>query len=72
MQQVAGEDDRDAFVAGQPGEQFAKLVDTDRVETVGRLVEQQVARLAEQGLCEAEALPHALRVVTDPLLGGVA
>jgi hypothetical protein len=41
------------------------------VEAVGRLVEDQDARVAEQRAGQAEALPHAERVVARAPIGGV-
>ncbi|MNY32674.1 hypothetical protein D3C86_1669030 [compost metagenome] len=42
----------------------------NRIEADGRLVEQQQARLAEQGLRQSQALAHALGVGLDPSMRG--
>jgi hypothetical protein len=44
-------------------------VDPRRVETVGRLVENQDLRVTEQRIGDAETLTHAQRVVANATLG---
>ena len=68
VEQVAGEQHR-AAALGVPLEQAAHPADAGRVEAVGRLVEDQHRRVAEQRVGDAEPLPHAERVVADPALG---
>ena len=58
---VAGEQHRDAFFARHAPQQRAQLGDALGVEAVGRLVEQQQLRPAEQRLCDAEPLLHPHR-----------
>src|SRR3546814_20759359 len=41
------------------------------VEAIGRLVQEQPARIAEQGLGKAEPLAHALGIVAHPPRGSV-
>jgi hypothetical protein len=49
----------------------AEPADAARVEPVGRLVEDQEPRVAEEGRGQAEALAHAQRVAADPAAGGL-
>ena len=68
VEQVAGEQ-HGAAAVGVPLEQAAHPPDAGRVEAVGGLVEDQHRRVAEQGVGDAEPLPHAERVVAHPALG---
>ena len=47
-------------------EEVADLAAADRVDAVGRLVEEQDLRIVDQRRGEAEALRHALRELLDP------
>ena len=67
VEEVAGEEDGPAAL-GVGLEQAAHPADAGGVEPVGRLVEDQHRGVAEQGVGDAEALPHAERVVADPAL----
>ena len=55
--------------SANPAQQAAHPVDAGRVEPVGRLVEDEHLRVAEQGVGDAEPLPHAQGVVPDAALG---
>ena len=55
-------------VDGEPPKQGECVVPTDRVQPGGRLVEQQHARLVEQGLCKSDFLCHARRECSKPLV----
>ena len=68
-QQVGGEQDG-ARPVGEVAQQPAHPRDALGIEAVGRLVEDQHARLAEQRLGDPEPLAHAERVGADALLGG--
>ena len=59
-----------AAAAGEVGEVVAQPADAVGVEAVGRLVEQQDLRVAEQGAGEGEALPHAEGEPAGALVGG--
>jgi hypothetical protein len=65
VQQVRAQQDGPA-VSGEVREQAAQPADAGRVEAVGRLVEDEDLRTADQGVREAEPLAHAERVVADP------
>ena len=67
VEQVAGEQ-HGAAAVGVRLEQAAHPADAGRVEAVGRLVEDQHGRVAEQGVGDAEPLLHAERVVAQPAL----
>ena len=58
-----------AAAVGVAAQQVAHPADAGRVEPVGRLVEDQHVRVAEQGGADAEALAHAERVVAHPPVG---
>src|SRR5262245_51674444 len=62
---VAGHDDG-AALAGQAAQQPAEPGDAGRVEAVGRLVEEEDLRVAEERRGQAEALAHAERELPDP------
>ena len=62
---MAREEDGEALVAGQVGDQPAHLFDALWVESADRLVEEDDARAAEQRLCDTEPLAHALGVPAD-------
>jgi hypothetical protein len=64
VQQVRRQEHRAAAV-GVLAEQAAHPVDARRVETVGGLVEHEDLRLPQEGVRDAEPLPHAERVVAD-------
>ena len=63
-EQVAGDEDGGA-VGVQREQQRADLADALRVEPVGRLVEHQQPRAAQQGVGQPEALAHAEGVGPD-------
>jgi hypothetical protein len=65
VEEVGGEQ-HGAAAGGVVAEHHAHPVDAGGVEAVGRLVEDEDARLAEQRVRDAEPLPHAERVVADP------
>ena len=65
VQQVRGQQ-HGAAAVGEAAQQVAHPADAGRVEPVGRLVEDQHPRVAEQRGGDAEALPHAEGVVADP------
>ena len=67
---VAGDQDGAALV-GQVAQQAAQPRHAGRVEPVGRFVEQQHWRVAEQGPGQAEALAHAQRVAAHPPVRGL-
>ena len=62
VEQVGGEQ-HGAAAVGEVAEQSAHPPDAGRVEPVGRLVEDQHLRVADQRRREAEPLPHAQGVV---------
>jgi hypothetical protein len=64
VQQVRGQQHR-AAACGEVLQQPAHPVDPGRVQAVGRLVEHQHLRLADQGVRDPEPLPHAQRVVAE-------
>ena len=68
-QQVRGEQDG-ARAVGEVAQQPAHPRDALGIEAVGRLVEDQHARVAEQRLGDPEPLAHAERVGAHALLGG--
>ena len=67
-EQVGGQQDGPPVV-GVVAEQVAHPADAGRVEPVGRLVQDQHRRVADQGGGDAEALAHAERVVAHPPVG---
>ena len=56
--------------AGEVAEVVAQPADAVGVEAVGRLVEQQDLRVAEEGAGQGEALAHAEREAAGALVGG--
>ena len=68
---VAG-DQHGAALVGEVAQQPAQPADAVRVEAVGRLVEDEDARVAEQRGGQAEALPHAEGVAAHLAPAGVA
>ena len=62
---VAADQHRDAVVGGEAAQQRLEVGDAFGVEAVGRFVEQQHARPAEQRLRDAQALAHAHRERAD-------
>ena len=64
-EQVAGDDDRDPELGAGPPDEREHLVAAGRVEAVRRLVEQQQARVVDEGLGELDPLLHAGRVAAD-------
>ena len=54
---------------GEVAQVGAQPADAVRVETVGRLVEQQHLRVAEQRAGQSEPLTHAEREPAGPLIG---
>ena len=65
VEQVGGEQ-HGAAAVGVVAKQATHPADAGRVEAVGRLVEDQHLRLADQRGRDAEPLPHAQRVVAHP------
>ncbi len=61
-----------ATAVGERADQPAHLVDALRVEAVGRLVEDQQRRVAEQRGGDAEALLHAQRVGAVAVVAALA
>ena len=57
-------------VAAQVADDLVKALAQRRVEAGGRLVQQQRARSAQQGLRQAEALAHAFRIGADAAMSG--
>ena len=53
---------------GDEGEQVAPALGVERAD---RLVEDQQARLRDEGLGDPEPLPHPARVARDPAAGGI-
>ena len=70
-QHVAGEQDG-APLAGEPAQQVAQPADAGRVQAVGRLVEDEDGRVAEQRTGERQALTHAERERARPAVGRLA
>ncbi len=70
-EQVAGVQHGHPF-AGEAAQKAAEETDTSGVETVGRLVDQQQPRAADQAGGDAEPLTHALRVLGDAIATAVA
>jgi len=68
VQEVRGQQHGAALVGVAP-QQVAHPADAGRVQTVGRLVEDQHPRVAEQRGGDAEALAHAERIVAHAALG---
>ncbi len=69
--EVAGEQDRHAAVGQAPHER-AHVAHPGGVQAGRRLVEQEQARLADEGAGDAQPLAHAVRVAADLVLGAVA
>ncbi|CDN42774.1 hypothetical protein BN871_BX_00060 [Paenibacillus sp. P22] len=68
-EQMAGEQDRHSPLAGQAFDQLAHFLDARRIEAVGRLVENEQPRVAEQRSRDAEPLLHPERVAFDGAAG---
>ena len=68
-QDMAGEQDG-AALAGQRAQEVAEPADGLGIEAVGGLVEDEQARVADQGAGEAEALADPERVAAVPPVGG--
>ena len=68
-EEVAGQQHGAALV-GEVAEQFAHPGDAFGVEAVGRFVQDEHLRVADQRLGDAEALTHPERVGADPFVGG--
>ena len=49
----------------RPTDEVAHLVDPGRIEAVGRLVQDEQRGIAQKGGCDAQALLHPERVVTE-------
>src|SRR5207253_8418810 len=64
-------EDGHAALRGQPAQERADLADAGGVEPVGRLVEDEQSRTAEERLRDAEALAHAEGVGADALVEAV-
>ena len=70
VEQVRGENDRPPL--GDPGaNERTKLLDSARIEAVGRLVQDQHLGIGEQAAGNPEPLAHALRVGADAIVGAV-
>ena len=67
-QQVAGNEDGDA-VDGKTEQQPAQFDDAGGVQAVGRFVEDQQSRLAEQRQADRQALAHAQRIFAHAPVG---
>jgi hypothetical protein len=52
---------------GEREDQLTYLIDADRVESVGGLVEHEQLRFSEEGGCDAQPLLHPERVLTEPV-----
>src|SRR4051794_15135490 len=65
---MAGDEDAHRLLAREGAQQLADLADAGGIEAVGRLVEDQQLRTAEERLCDAEALAHAEGVRADALI----
>ena len=70
FEQVAGEEDGDPL-AGEAPDEVAHVAHPGRVEARRRLVEEQQARLPQQGGGDPEPLPHPVRVAADTVLRAV-
>ena len=69
-QHVRGHQDG-AVLGREAAEQVAHLAHADRVEAVGRFVEHEQRRIAEQGGGDAEPLLHAERVLAEAVAGPI-
>ena len=63
---MRGEQNRRAL-RRQFGEDAVKIGARSGIQAGGRLVQQKDFRLAEQGLCQREALPHPFGIGADAL-----
>ena len=70
-EQMRRDEDAHLAFAGEAAQQLADLADAGGVEAVGRLVEDEQLRIAEQRLGDAEALAHAEGVGSDALIEAV-
>ena len=70
--ELMARDQHGAALAGEVAEEAAQPADAVGIEPVGRLVEHEHLRVAEQRRGQAEALPHAQRVAADLALAGIA
>ena len=70
VQRVRGDQDGGAVIA-QFVQDLVEGLAQRRVEARGRLVQQQHAWPPEQGLGQAQPLPHPLGVGADPAIGGI-
>ena len=68
---MAREEDRD-LLAGEAAHEVAHVAHPGRVETRGRLVEQEELRSPEQRRRDSEPLAHPVRVAADAVLRTVA
>jgi hypothetical protein len=68
---VAG-DQHGPPLAGECAQEVAQPADALRVQAVGRLVEHEHPRVAQQGGRQAEPLAHAERVAAGAAIGRVA
>src|SRR5207244_31525 len=57
--------------AAQVADDLPDLVATPRIETCGRLVEEEHTRLREHAGCEVEPPPHAARICLRGSVGGI-
>ena len=64
-------DEHAAAAVGEPAEVSPQPVDPFRVESVGRLVEDQHAGFSEQRAGETQALPHPEREALDAAVAGI-
>ncbi len=71
VEQVAGQQDGQAALVGQPPEQVQDLDHAERVDGRGRLVEDEQVGVLDQGVGDAQALEHAPRVRLDQGVGAI-
>ena len=69
-EQVARNEQGGAVRFGQAAEQGAHVANAFGIEAVGRLVEDQQPRAAEQGAGDRQPLAHAERIAADALAAG--
>ena len=62
---MAGEEDRQPLLGGQISKKDAQAVNPVGVEAVGRFVQNEKTRLAQQRLGKGKALPHSHGVALD-------
>ncbi len=67
-EKVARQEDREAAVVREALQKFPDLPYPGGIEPVGRLVEDEHARVSEERLGDAEPLPHAERIGADAVV----